>query len=86
LAKQFPGARHKAELKIHTAIGLTGNNRSIGLFSGNTAEVKTIRIGPWLKDHILLFDLGYFKYELFSRIRKNEGYFVSRLKLQPIPP
>jgi len=79
LDKQFPGARHKAELKIHTAIGLTGNTKSIGLFSGKTAEIKTIRIGPWLKDHILLFDLGYFKYELFSRIRKNEGYFVSRL-------
>jgi len=46
LAKQFPGARHKAELKIHTAIGLTGNTKSIGLFSGNTDEIKTIRIGP----------------------------------------
>ena len=85
LAKQFPGARHKAELKIHTAIGLTSNTKSIGLFSGNTAEIKTIRIGPWLKDHILLFDLGYFKYELFSRIRKNEGYFVSRLKTTANP-
>ncbi|BAF60518.1 hypothetical protein PTH_2337 [Pelotomaculum thermopropionicum SI] len=54
-------------------------------FSGNTAEIKTISIGPWLKDHILLFDLGYFKYELFSRIRKNEGYFVSRLKTTANP-
>ena len=27
-----------------------------------------------------MFDLGYFKYELFSRIRGNGGYFVSRLK------
>lgn len=32
-----------------------------------------------MKDNILLFDLGYFKYELFSRIRDNGGYFVSRL-------
>jgi len=85
LAKQFPGARHKAELKIHTAIGLTGNTKSIALFSGNTAEIKTIRIGPWIKDHILLFDLGYFKYELFSRIRKNGGYFASRLKTTANP-
>jgi IS4 transposase len=85
LAKQFPGARHKAELKIHTAIGLTGNTKTIGLFSGKTAEIKTIRIGPWIKDQILLFDLGYFKYELFSRIRKNEGHFVSRLKTTANP-
>jgi IS4 transposase len=85
LAKKFPGSRHKAELKIHTAIGLTGNTKSIGIFSGNTAEINTIRIGPWIKDHILLFDLGYFKYELFSRIRKNEGHFVSRLKTTANP-
>ncbi|MCL6600790.1 MAG: IS4 family transposase [Alicyclobacillus macrosporangiidus] len=33
-----------------------------------------------MKDHILLFDLGYFKFQLFSRIQRNGGYFVSRLK------
>ncbi len=85
LAEQFPGTRHKAELKIHTAIGITGNTKSIALFSGKTPEIKTIRIGPWIKNHILLFDLGYFKYELFSRIRKNEGYFVSRLSTSANP-
>lgn len=85
LAKLFPGARHKAELKIHTAIGLAGSTKAIGFFSGKTAEIKTIRIGPWIKDQILLFDLGYFKYELFSRIRKNEGHFVSRLKTTTNP-
>jgi putative transposase len=85
LAKQFPGTRHKAELKIHTTIGITGNTKSIAIFSGKTAEIKTIRIGPWIKNHILLFDLGYFKYELFSRIRKYEGYFVSRLSTSANP-
>ena len=85
LAEKFPGARHKAELKVHTAIGLTGNTKTVGIFSGKTAEIQTIRIGPWIKDHILLFDLGYFKYELFSRIRKNEGHFVSRMKTTANP-
>jgi IS4 transposase len=80
LAEKFPGARHKAELKINLVTGLTGNTKSIGLFSGKTAELKTIRIGPWVKDNILLCDLGFFKYEMFSRIRKNGGHFVSRLK------
>ncbi len=32
------------------------------------------------KDKILLFDLGFYKYQLFSRIAENGGYFVSRLK------
>ena len=44
-----------------------------------------MRIGPWVEDNILLFDLGYFKYELFSRIRGNGGYFVSRLKQSANP-
>lgn len=85
LAEQFPGARGKAELKIHTAIGITGNTKSIAIYSGKTADIKTMRIGSWVKDNILLFDLGYFKYELFSRIRGNGGYFVSRLKQSANP-
>lgn len=85
LAEQFPGARGKAELKIHTATGITGNTKSIAIYSGKTADIKTMRIGSWVKDNILLFDLGYFKYELFSKIRSNNGYFVSRMKQSANP-
>lgn len=85
LAEQFPGTRGKAELKIHAAIGITGNTKSIAIYSGKTADIKTMRIGSWVKDNILLFDLGYFKYELFSKIRGNGGYFVSRLKQSANP-
>ncbi|NPV72361.1 MAG: IS4 family transposase [Pelotomaculum sp.] len=85
LAEQFPGARGKAELKIHTVTGITGNTKSIAIHSGKTADIKTIRISSWVKDNILLFDLGYFKYELFSKIKDNGGYFVSRLKQSANP-
>jgi hypothetical protein len=85
LAEEFPGARGKAELKIHVATGITSNTKTIAIYSGKTAEVKTMRIGPWVKDNILLFDLGYFKYELFSKIRDNGGYFVSRPKKSANP-
>lgn len=85
LAKQFPGARNKAELKIHTVIAITSNTKSIGIYSGKTAEVKTMRLGPWVRDNILLFDLGLFKYQLFSRIRRNGGYFVSRFNAAANP-
>ena len=71
LAEQFPGTRGKAELKIHAAVGITGNTKSVAIYSGNTADVKTMRIGPWVKDNLLLFDLGYFKYEMFSRISRQ---------------
>lgn len=80
LAEKFPGARHKAELKIRLAIGLTSNTKSVAIFPGKTSELKTIRIGPWVENNILLFDLGFFKYEMFSRIRKWGGHFVSRVK------
>jgi len=81
LARQFPGVRSEAALKIHTVISVTaGGPKSITLHAGRTAEVKTMRVGPWVKDTILLFDLGYFKYQLFSRITRNGGHFVSRLK------
>jgi putative transposase len=46
LAKQFPGTRGKAGLKIHTAVGIRGNTKSVAIYAGNTAEVKTMRIGP----------------------------------------
>jgi IS4 transposase len=81
LARQFPGVRSEAALKIHTVISVTaGGPKSVTLHAGKTAEVKTMRVGPWVRDTILLFDLGYFKYQLFSRLTRNGGHFVSRLK------
>jgi putative transposase len=44
-----------------------------------------LRVGPWVKDIILLFDLGFYKYQLFSRIAENGGFFVSRLKSNSNP-
>ena len=61
LAEKFPGSRHKAELKIRLTIGLTGNTKSVGIFSGKTSELKTIRIGSWVENNILLFDLRIFQ-------------------------
>jgi IS4 transposase len=42
--------------------------------------VKTIRIGQWVKDRILLIDLGFYKHNTFARIDENGGFFISRLK------
>jgi IS4 transposase len=59
--------------------------KSIALFSENTNELKTLKIGPWIKDRILLIDLGFYKYQVFTRIKENGGYFVSRLKSNANP-
>lgn len=84
LSSLYPAARAKGEaagLKVAVLVSAVGNRpESISLFSESTNELKTIRIGPWVKDKILLIDLGFYKYQLFSRIEENGGYFVSRLK------
>ena len=84
LSSLYPAARAKgkaAGLKVAVLVSAVGNRpESISLFSESTNELKTIRIGPWVKDKILLIDLGFYKYQLFSRIEENGGYFVSRLK------
>jgi IS4 transposase len=51
----------------------------------NTSEMKTLKIGPWIKNVILLIDLGFYKYQLFSRIVENGGSLVSRLKSNSNP-
>ena len=37
-------------------------------------------MGSWLKDRILLTDLGFFDYNSFDKIERYGGFFVSRLK------
>ena len=54
--------------------------KTIGLYSEKTAEIKTLRIGPWIKDRILLVDLGFYKTQMFARVEENGGFFVSRIK------
>jgi hypothetical protein len=70
-APAFPGARHLAELKIHR-----GEWQHDKYQDRSTAQIPTRRVG----DCILLFDLGSFKYHLFSRVRRNDGPCVSRIK------
>jgi hypothetical protein len=52
----------------------------VRIYPERTSEAKILRLGPWLRDRILLIDLGYFKYLFFDRIDGYGGFFVSRLK------
>ncbi len=54
--------------------------KRIAIYAESTNELRTLRIGPWIKDRILLIDLGFYKHQLFARIKDNGGYFISRLK------
>ncbi len=84
LAKKWPAARSKtvaAGVKVGLLVSAVANSpKSIGIYPERTNELKTLRIGPWIKDRILLIDLGFYKHLLFSKIKQNGGSFVSRLK------
>lgn len=84
LVKIWPAARSKriaAGVKVSYVVSAIANSpKSVRIYPESTSEAKILRLGPWLKDCILLIDLGYFKYLFFDRIDRYGGYFVSRLK------
>jgi IS4 transposase len=84
LAKKFPATRSRtvaAGVKVGLLISAVSNNpKSIKIYGERTNDTKTLRIGKWVKDRIILMDLGFFKYQTFTRIAENGGFFVSRLK------
>lgn len=90
LKKKYPGNRKNhspASMKIHYLYDLiNGAIKKVRETSGKTADVNLLkRLGPWIKDSLLLIDLGYFSYNLFDRIQRNQGYFISRLKTNSNP-
>jgi IS4 transposase len=84
LEKSFPAcwtSHTKAALKLHVVMSvLAASPRSVKLTSQRKHEVKVLKVGPWVKDRLMLVDLGYYDFSLFERIKRNGGYFISRLK------
>jgi IS4 transposase len=84
LADKFPAARSRtvaAGVKVGIMVSAVVNGpRTIAIYSEKTAEIKTLKIGPWIKDRILLVDLGFYKNQMFARVEENGGFFVSRIK------
>lgn len=84
LADRYPATRTRkiaAGIKVSLLVSAVANGpKHVALYSERTGEVKTLKLGKWVKNRILLLDLGYFKYQLFARIVENGGSFVSRLK------
>jgi len=89
LAKKFPAARTRkvaAGVKVSMLVSAVANGpKTVAIYGERMSEIKTLRIGPWVKDRLLLIDLGFFKYHLLTRIHENGGYFISRLKSSANP-
>jgi len=84
LAKKWPAARSigvAAGVKVSLLISAVATGpKNVALYGERTSDVKTLRIGRWVRDRILLLDLGFYKHQVFARIKENGGYFVTRLK------
>lgn len=89
LADTWPAVRTRkvaAGIKVSLLVSAVANGpKHVALHSERTGEVKTLKLGKWVKNRILLMDLGYFKYRIFARIVENGGSFVSRLKSNANP-
>jgi putative transposase len=84
LQKPFPACRTNhtlAALKAHVILSVTGRGpASVKVTSERVHDGPVLRAGRWVRDRLLLFDLGYYRFQLFACIDRQGGYFVTRLK------
>jgi len=84
LERRYPACRTnhtRAAAKLHVVMSVKGGGpRSVKLTSGRQHDGPVFRVGRWVRDRLLIFDLGYFRYQLFDCIDRHGGYFISRLK------
>jgi putative transposase len=84
LKTKWPACRTNhtlAALKAHVILSVASRGpSSIKITSQRVHDGPVLRAGGWVKGRLLLFDLGYYRFQLFARIQKCGGFFVSRLK------
>jgi IS4 transposase len=84
LANKYPATRTRrisAGIKVSVLLSVVCNGpHSVTFFPEKTNDAKTLNIGPWVKDMLLLIDRGFFKFEVFAQIVDYGGSFVTRLK------
>ncbi|MCI4323344.1 MAG: IS4 family transposase [Thermoplasmata archaeon] len=89
LATKWPATRSRkvaAGVKVDLLVSVCANGpKSVALVGERTHDVKLLRLGGWVKDRILLADLGYYSHRLFAKIEEHGGYFVSRWKKSAYP-
>ena len=89
LAPAFPSIwtnQMPASAKLHVVMNVVGRGpSSIQITHGSRHDLRLLRAGEWMRDKLLIFDLGYFQGHLFSRIGLYGGFFLSRLKKHTNP-
>ena len=89
LKEAYPGARtnhSKAALKAHWVMSVSGDGKhSVRVTPGKRHDGPVFQVGKRVAGKLLMFDLGYFRYQLFDCIARNGGFFLSRLKASTNP-
>ena len=69
----------RAVMKLHLVMCVLGvGARKVTITGEHINEPRQLGIGPSVAGRRQFFDLGYFKWQLFTRIHENGGFFVSR--------
>jgi len=79
--ESFPGTRTYAGIKWHACFNLLSGKME--WFSTSSTSVNDRKYFPnvdGLKGKLIIFDLGYWDYSLFSEIALAQGFFLSRIK------
>ena len=83
LARRFPGTLKNASppaAKLHIVMSVScGSAHKVKVTGERANDHRTLQIGPRVEGRVLLFDPGYFRYQLFDAIGRNGGYFITRL-------
>lgn len=84
LASRWPACRTNhtlAAAKLHTVLNVRGQGpQRVRLSAERVHDSPALQAGEWVRGHLLLFDLGYFRYTLFDAISRHGGFFLTRLK------
>jgi IS4 transposase len=80
----FPAARSRdnaAGLKIHAVYSVISHSvKTIEITGERNHDSTILRIGPEVKNMLLINDLGYYSLKVFQKIDEFGGFFVSRVK------
>ena len=81
-AAVYPAFREdEAGCKVHLTESLKrGVPTSFEVTDAHTQDRSALTPGSWMKDALVLLDLGYYDFWLFFRIDANDGWFVTRVK------
>ena len=91
LTARFPAARTRkpgktAGFKLSMLFNAVAHGPcSVSVFPERTHDIKTLTIGKWVENCLIILDLGFFKTWNFDKIVKYGGSFLVRLKSNSKP-